>query len=224
MFTQTIPLTAFIALIGVVMTALLSIRSLRQQRRLSYLQSILQVSSNRVRLQSILASARFLVAINRLFPSGTISKETVDRVGEKKSDLYDVLAITIYTRERLFRLKIRRDKHNEQMEPYESYIYDSNWIGAWRSDSLLQDFKHFIGSVNKDGTSGEASFVKFVFYVKRFISWCVLEPQFDMIFSVSPRIQSRLLHIAREAENFKSFDGWLEFERLIFRFYQGKGW
>jgi len=220
-----IPVTIIVGLFAAIISAAIALRSLAQQKRLSYLQSILQVPANRVRLQSLLSSVRYLSAFERLFPDGYITEESIEGLGTKTTDHYDILTLTIYTSDRLFSIRNKRVKYGDQMEKYEEYLNNSGWPESWKtSDDPVLFFKDFVRRTEKDGTSAGRCIEYFSRYVKRFVFWSLLEPQFDMIFSVAPRIRRKIESIIISSLDAEKATNWMGIEKQIHMFYQGKKW
>lgn len=219
-----VPITIILGLIAASLTALVTIRGLRQQRRLGYLQSILQVAANRVRLQSLLSSVRFLIATSELFPNFDISEENIHRIGGRESDKLRVLLITIYARERLFMIRNQRKKHGDEMEDYEKFLHNSSWLESWRSDEVIGEFQRMLLYSDNYLQSGSVCFRKFIGYVGKFVVWCVIEPQFDMIFAIAPRVRRKIEAYVSDLHNFENVAKLREVEKQIFRFYRGRGW
>ena len=166
-----------------------------------------------------------MVAVIRLFPKGIITNENLTKIDNTESSIHDLLSIWIYLDSRIWTLRNIRKKHDDPMLHHQEFFAKSKWRNEWgTSKDVVYDFKNFFTDKNEEGLKARFHFKSFVTYVHRYISWSVIEPQFEMIFSIAPRLRKKIIYLIKKGSLGMEKGKWDEVESLINTFLQGKSW
>ena len=211
--------------ITILVSVILNVRGSIQQRRLQHLSAVLHIDNFRFRLRHFLFGVHFLSSLERILPGGLITDDSLNRIGQKTTDTFDVFRVWVNLRERVYDLKNLRTKKGDPLEEYEQFFVNAEWTAKWRySENLITDFKSLFMGDSPDSEKGRSNFEDFCNYARNFVAWSAIEGNFYIIFGVAPRLRRKILSLVAESLNNPSFKKWDQVEKLVTQFLQGKCW